>query len=182
MEAGIQSGMVCDGSCDAGVDVPMCVNSLQAQCGEVEELLDPCGGHANPYHYHENLACDYDQDAAGHSPLIGIALDGVGIYGLQENTDVQPTDLDACGGHVGNITVDGQEIYHYHVQSKAPYTLGCFGPVSSVDECKSLYPKACGVDYLIVATTSGNVCYDTDCPCFDSDGLNTDYDADACPV
>eukprot|EP01134_Creolimax_fragrantissima_P008633 CFRG8633T1 len=186
MEAGFQEGFVCDGgSCEGGVDVPMCAASLDAQCsGDINEglLLDPCGGHAQPYHYHENLACDYDQDAPGHGPLIGIALDGVGIYGLNEDTNELPTDLDACGGHVGYIASEGAEVYHYHVQSTAPYTLGCFGPVNSVDECKALYPDTCGSGYTKIPLASGEICYDSDCPCFNSDGSNTDYDVDSCPV
>jgi hypothetical protein len=52
-------------------------------------LLDECGGHTNEYHFHERLDCLYDATAAGHSPKIGTAMDGKGIYGKWE---VQPTD------------------------------------------------------------------------------------------
>ena len=47
-------------------------------------MLDTCGGHAMPYHYHNDLACDYDHTLPSHSPIIGWALDGYGIYGLYE--------------------------------------------------------------------------------------------------
>lgn len=54
-------------------------------------MLDTCGGHAMPYHYHKDLSCDYDSSNSGHSPLVGIALDGHGIYGLHETTGTPPT-------------------------------------------------------------------------------------------
>lgn len=51
-------------------------------------MLDTCGGHAMPYHYHNDLYCDYNHLAPGHSPLIGFALDGYGIYGLKCHAEV----------------------------------------------------------------------------------------------
>jgi len=58
---------------------------------------------------------------------------------------VAPTDLDACGAHYG-ITPDsnGVLIYHHHVQDKAPFAVGCYGPnadlsVVSVAQCRSFY-------------------------------------------
>ena len=64
--------------------------------------------------------------AAGHSPLIGFALDGRGLYGLYESTGTYAT-LDACNGHWGPVpawsgtNTDGSAItyaaatnvYHY---------------------------------------------------------------------
>ncbi|KNC83426.1 hypothetical protein SARC_04315 [Sphaeroforma arctica JP610] len=190
MEAGFVEGFVCNGTCDGGVDVPACDATLEYQCGaenvDYAYLLDPCNGHALPYHYHADLSCEYDQNALGHSALIGYALDGRGIYGLNEdNVDgeaVQPTDLDFCGGHYGAIEEGGPEVYHYHTQTTAPYVLGCFGPVESVEECRELYPDNCGTDYLILETEAGSTCYDTDCPCFFADGTNSDYTAETCPV
>ncbi|KAH8053918.1 arogenate dehydratase [Aureococcus anophagefferens] len=100
-------------------------------------------------HYHNDNACDYDHSLKQHSVLIGIALDGHGIYGLYESYNetseeqVKPDDLDACNGHThgvpANATYGVDEAAHYHTTSWAPYTVGCFGPVESVDECKSLY-------------------------------------------
>ena len=138
-------------------------------------------GHANPYHHHYDLACDYDKTASGHSALTGVALDGRGIYGLYEKTGAVPTDLDACGGHckspliwytvlinsidgpvpahtVGGVTYSAaSNVYHYHTQSSAPFTLGCFGPVKSLAECKSLYPSTCGSGFTTFTTTKGTV-------------------------
>ena len=121
-------------------------------------------------HYHNDNACDYDHSLKQHSVLIGIALDGHGIYGLYESYNetseeqVTPDDLDACNGHTHGVPanatygVDEAAVYarrpasakpprlflrraaqHYHTTSWAPYTVGCFGPVDSVDECKGLY-------------------------------------------
>ena len=61
------------------------------------------------------MQCDYDKTAAGHSALIGVALDGRGLYGLYETTGTVPTDLDWCGGHTGNVpawtATDGSASY-----------------------------------------------------------------------
>jgi hypothetical protein len=144
-EAGFGIGMApkpCDdgsGTCPAGMDVPTCEASLDYTCGLTGStpvhslMLDTCGGHAMPYHYHNDDACDYDHKASGHSPLIGWGLDGVGIFGLYENNPTVP-DLDACNGHVGPVPAnsefglpEGTSVYHYHVTNSAPYTLGCYG-------------------------------------------------------
>ena len=53
------------------------------------------------YHYHMDLVCDYTLTAAGHSTLVGVMLDGRGMYGRYETTGAVPMDLDMCGGHVG---------------------------------------------------------------------------------
>jgi len=178
------------GTCYAGVDVPTCEASLEITCdaeGNASKIvhslmLDTCGGHATPYHYHNDLACDYDHTVADHSPLIGIALDGYGIYGLYESydadtsTQVKPDDLDTCNGHAkavpANTTygVDGASVYHYHTTSWAPYTIGCFGVPEGVDQdsCKELYPYSdsgstggCGDGIYGITTpeTPGGYCY-----------------------
>ena len=93
-------------------------------------LLDYCGGHANPYHYHQSMSCLYTPDSVtGHSTRIGTAGDGNGIYGAFVDGGLVPTDLDACGGRYG-ITPDsnGQRVYYYVMQESAPFTLACFGP------------------------------------------------------
>lgn len=78
--------------------------------------LDDHGGHVNPhggYHYHavtgSNKEIEQNDD---HSPLIGYAIDGFGIYALEDKKGHQPTDLDECGGHFD--TIRG---YHYHAGS-----------------------------------------------------------------
>lgn len=181
-EAGFFTGQACTnglGSCDAGVDLTACDSKLHFECGGANVkhgmLLDDCGGHANPYHYHFDLACDYNKTALGHSALIGIALDGRGIYGQYETSGTKPTNLDSCGGHFGpvpaytianNTYPAAENVYHYHTQEKAPYTVGCFGPVISNSECKNLY-STCNNGFTTFSTKLG--CYkgyDTDCPCF----------------
>lgn len=75
--------------------------------------LDDHGGHVNPhggYHYHAATGSTKEVDQAdSHSPMIGYAIDGFGIYALLNKNDVAPTDLDECGGHT-----DEQRGYHYH--------------------------------------------------------------------
>jgi len=145
------------GECPSGMDVPTCEDSLQLQCGGSSKvqhslMLDTCGGHAMPYHYHQDSACDYDHTLPDHSPLIGFALDGYGIYGLYESNPEKPDGLDTCNGHVGEVpnstafgVSSGSVVYHYHVTSWAPYTIGCYGspdePVT-YETCKALYPPS----------------------------------------
>jgi hypothetical protein len=72
------------GVCFAGVDVPTCEFSLEILCGESNSsaqhalMLDTCGGHAMPYHYHNDLVwreptptTRYRASSVGptHSPL-----------------------------------------------------------------------------------------------------------------
>jgi hypothetical protein len=44
-------------------------------------MLDQCGGHASPYHFHADLVCEYDLTTGTHSRATGAALDGHIIYG-----------------------------------------------------------------------------------------------------
>lgn len=199
------------GKCWAGVDVPTCETSLDLTCNGTDNvnhglMLDTCGGHALPYHYHNDMACDYDHTVAAHSPLIGLSLDGYGVYGLYESfadgKQAKPSDLDACNGHTHEVPanatfgVKGGSVYHYHTTSWAPYTIGCYGPVDSQATCKTLYqsgggggPAAhgqCDKEILPVYTpeTPEGYCYDTDCPCFDGDhdrfSKNTDMKIEEC--
>ncbi|RLT44484.1 MAG: YHYH protein [Chloroflexi bacterium] len=96
------------------------------------EILDGCGGHperSGQYHYHDQARC-IDDTGSGHSPLIGYALDGFGLFGHRgENGNaVVNADLDACHGHTHAIDWDGVTtvLYHYHATYEYPYTLGCY--------------------------------------------------------
>ncbi|KAJ3027807.1 UNVERIFIED_CONTAM: hypothetical protein HDU68_003090 [Siphonaria sp. JEL0065] len=179
------------GSCVTGTDVNVCFIQMQQQCGssfQPQKGLDVCNGHANPYHNHLDFVCNYNRNATGHSALIGFALDGRGIYGYKESSYSYPTDLDYCGGHYGPVPaftlngVDypaGTNIYHYHTTPNAPFTLGCYGPVTTKAACMALYPT-CGTGYTTLTglasdgKTTCSYSYDTDCPCFGK-GLIYDY-------
>ena len=69
-------------------------------------------------------------EGTGHSPLVGYALDGFGIYGHrgEDGEVVTNEDLDECHGHTHEIEWDGQtvEMYHYHATWEFPYVVGCF--------------------------------------------------------
>jgi len=98
------------------------------------EILDACEGHPQQqgqYHYHHNSPCFDQGNEAEHSPQLGYALDGFGIYGARgENGKILTNnDLDECHGHSGTaIDRNGNKIdqYHYHINNEFPYTLGCF--------------------------------------------------------
>ena len=58
-----------------------------------------------------------------HSPLIGLMVDGIPLYGPYGDQGSLPTDLDECQGHSDSTF----PFYHYHVLSNRiyPYSLPC---------------------------------------------------------
>ena len=106
------------------------------------------------------MSCLFSDDqTTGHSTRIGTALDGNGIYGNHVDGGVEPTDLDACGGRSG-VTPDsnGASVYYYSVTAAAPFSIGCFGPVNSVDECRELYSECDGVKTCVTTTEGTGQC------------------------
>ncbi len=113
-------------------------NALDAEGRDAvaHEIQDECDGHpqiSGQYHYHNLSSCieelDLDADTSSHSPLIGYAFDGFGIFGYRgENGELMTNEtLDECHGHTHVIEWDGQqvEMYHYHATAEFPYTVGC---------------------------------------------------------
>jgi hypothetical protein len=99
------------------------------------ELQDGCFGHPAPggtYHYHSLSPCvaDVGERPGVHSPLVGYAFDGFGIYGPHGEAGIvlDTAALDDCHGHAHTVEWDGQplELYHYHATWSYPYTLGCY--------------------------------------------------------
>lgn len=78
--------------------------------------FDDAGGHINVhqgYHYHAATGVSFSvEQGDGHSPLIGYALDGHGIYEQLDENGEEPTDLDDCRGHYDDVRG-----YHYHVDA-----------------------------------------------------------------
>jgi len=76
--------------------------------------FDDAGGHINVHQgYHYHAATGYSTKIAqadGHAALIGYALDGYGIYELEDTSGNIPTNLDDLRGHT-----DDTRGYHYHV-------------------------------------------------------------------
>ena len=135
--------------------------------------------------------CEYSPNSlaaassvTAHSPLVGVALDGRGIYGAWESAGATPT-LDACGGHVGTIPVTASatvkgvigsassgisglavaSTYHYHLSTKFPYTIGCYSTaLLSYTACTALYPGCKSYRPLVYANGS-TYFYDDWCPC-----------------
>jgi YHYH protein/Fibronectin type III domain len=102
------------------------------------EAQDSCEGHpemTGAYHYHSISSClsqtAATRDTAGtHSPLVGYAADGFGIYGNLGEGGVALTNaaLDECHGHSHAVTINGASVvqYHYHKTREFPYALGCY--------------------------------------------------------
>ena len=97
-------------------------------CTDVKEFeqLDMCEGHPSPfdqYHYHYYSPCVQMPVCGTPSPIYGVALDGIPIYGPINEDGVQLTsqDLDECGGRTDK---DGR--YKYHVVADPAYFMTCF--------------------------------------------------------
>ena len=98
------------------------------------EIFDQCEGHPQQrgvYHYHHASPCLDQGDKNTHSPLIGYALDGFGIYGSRGENGryLSNVELDECHGHYGTVTDRNNtliSVYHYHANDEFPYLLGCF--------------------------------------------------------
>jgi hypothetical protein len=96
--------------------------------------MDLCWGHpyATQYHYHgASWTCFALQNKRNrHSPRVGYAIDGFGIYGINGvgGEPVRNSDLDECHGHTHRITWEGRKVrmYHYHLNAEYPYSIGCF--------------------------------------------------------
>lgn len=75
--------------------------------------IDDHGGHVNPhggYHYHAATGSTKEvEQTDSHSPMIGYAIDGFGIYAFLDTNSQEPKYLDECGGHSDDIRG-----YHYH--------------------------------------------------------------------
>lgn len=96
-----------------------------AVSGLYAEVFDSCCGHPDQmgrYHYHKYPVClktPFKDTPGKHSPLLGFAFDGFGIYGPQGEDGKAPKDLDPCNGHT-----DSKLGYHYHVNATFPYIIG----------------------------------------------------------
>ena len=76
--------------------------------------FDNAGGHINVnqgYHYHAATGFSTKiEQADGHAALIGYALDGIGIYELEDEDGNEAAELDDLRGHSDDLRG-----YHYHV-------------------------------------------------------------------
>jgi len=197
--------------CSPGADLETCIGELTYTCGNSVTFAstgtlfgDNCGGHAQPYHYHLDTRCEYSPNTLAlaasvttHSPLIGVAITGQGIYGAWESAGTLPV-LDSCNGHVGTVpatassAVSGEtfgvvhtssSVYHYHLSSNFPYTLGCFGSAAaapvSLNACRALYPNTCN-SYLPTYNAAGKLYfYDDYCACGQTSGGKLAYNTTA---
>lgn len=97
-------------------------------CPDVKQFeeLDVCNGHPSPfseYHYHYWSPCNQMPVCGEPSPIFGVAIDGIPIYGPISEDGVQLTsgDLDECGGRTDR---DGR--YKYHITADPAYFMRCF--------------------------------------------------------
>ncbi|WP_252734333.1 YHYH protein [Arenibacter algicola] len=104
---------------------PSVANPGREKAGNIPSL-DPCGGHNDPagyYHWHfvaetmnlvldayniTDVSCTLIDQVSG-TQLIGFAKDGFPIYAYE----VEPSDLDDCGGRTSSTTEYPDGVYHY---------------------------------------------------------------------
>ncbi len=67
--------------------------------------------HTYMHNMHNHFVHIYTHNST-HSPIVGVALDGRGMYGKFESADTLPGNLDACNGHVGTIPLVGFVYIH----------------------------------------------------------------------
>jgi hypothetical protein len=175
-EAGFSSaqpGVSCLGtqSVVGGIDTYTAELMIRNMCNVNSiSLLDTCGDHANPRHFHEMLTnCLSGQVASGHSTRLGTSGDNRGIYGFFEANNTYPV-LDVCGAHVG-VTPDsnGQPVVHYHSQVYPPFFVGCYtnaDATMTLTQCRALFAGCSSAAYSIT-TAYGSGTYQRDCPCWD---------------
>ena len=93
------------------------------------EVQDLCDGHPQgkgQYHYHSSSPC---LPGAKSNEVVGWALDGYPILGMNDGSGKRITnaDLDSCHGRQETINIDGRNYdYGYRLTEEYPYTLGCF--------------------------------------------------------
>ena len=97
------------------------------------EELDICEGHPSPdnqYHYHYYSPCVQMPVCGVPSPIFGVAIDGIPIYGLISEEGVQMTSetLYECVGRTDN---EGR--YKYHKTIDPTYLMSCFRGESRSD-------------------------------------------------
>jgi len=183
------------GGLDLGVATSKVAKVCNIQLPRVEGttwygILGFCGGHTKDYHFHRDLACLYKEEG-GHSTAVADSVGTQKIYGKWEDfANKKLPLLDACGGHFGPTPDSaGANVYHYHLQDRAPWTLGCFGPnadggLVTVAQCRALYmdtDRGCAratetmtveSTYPPAAATGGTITYTRWCPCWDKEMKN----------
>ncbi|MDO6596711.1 YHYH protein [Oceanihabitans sp. 2_MG-2023] len=127
-------------------DPPSVANPGNEIAGNIPSL-DPCGGHHDPvgyYHWHfvaetmnqvleaneiDDVSCTLVNQVSG-TKLIGFAKDGFPIYAYQ----VEPSNLDECGGITASTTEFPDGIYHYVASNtEAPNVPKCLKGVAATN-------------------------------------------------
>lgn len=107
---------------------------IDAAAHEVQDLCNGHPDHIGMYHYHGPSPCMPNEKTSG---LVGYALDGFGIYGMQDLTTgkiLTTKELGPCHGIVSRVRWHGKivKMFHYVLTDTYPYTVGCFrGNVSA---------------------------------------------------
>src|SRR5947209_7194966 len=115
---------VCTGGGPIGVliDGVVLYNALDGEGRDAaaHEVLDLCAGHpdmSSTYHHHDIPPCILRRARNGRATLVGYALDGYGIYVVEDAHGSLPSNvsLDVCHGTTGSVPWNGRtrRVYHY---------------------------------------------------------------------
>jgi hypothetical protein len=106
-------------------------NPFDADITDAIWRMDRCCGHPGPnstYHYHKYPSCvntPWDDDGTSHSPLIGFAFDGFGVYGPYEANRELAKDSKTNPLSDFNLHEDEARGPHYHVTpGQFPHIIG----------------------------------------------------------
>jgi len=106
-------------------------NPFDAGIEEAIRRLDRCCGHPGPnstYHYHKYPSCvntPWDDDGSAHSPLLGFAFDGIGVYGPYEAKHELARESKTNPLNEFNVHTDPARGPHYHVTpGQFPHIIG----------------------------------------------------------
>jgi hypothetical protein len=172
-----------EGGHDIGLAEALVADACDVEFPRIEDgiyygAVGPCGGHTSDYHFHGRFYCLYEQ-TGGHSTAVGDIADYL-MYGKWEDYENRMLPyLDACGGHFGPTPESPDEdVYHYHVQDNAPFTVGCHGPSAdgglvSVAECREITTECGDGDNQNISLFGTEYEYDRYCSCYDANGMNT---------
>ncbi|MEI7921140.1 MAG: YHYH protein [Planctomycetota bacterium] len=126
-------------------------NPFDAEITDAIWRMDRCCGHPGPnstYHYHKYPSCvntPWDDDGTSHSPLIGFAFDGFGVYGPYEASRELAKDSRSNPLSDFNLHTDKARGPHYHVTpGKFPHIIGGYWGVMEAKNRPGRRPPPAG--------------------------------------
>lgn len=131
-------------SCYGGQKYGVCNDYATSASAVEDDSFEYCGGHGNPYHYHQVPSCLLQQmgpRSDGSSPQIGWAVDGFPIYGNRGPAGVLLMACGATGAHATYCVDTCGGFYGTEWNDQFVYRYFLMGPESDFDT-NSVSPRA----------------------------------------